>query len=174
MGNDSSKPPIINSPKGSNSISNNQNQKKSSHQIMASAQEVFQKYDKDQSKYLEIEEIKNALQELSGDFSIKPTTEEVENIVKEIDQDNDNKLNIDEFVVMYNQIVDAGKEVREQFEFFDKDGSGKVSKDELKKSLKQLNEKLSKSELKRMMKEADLDGDGEIDFEEFKKILSAM
>ena len=77
-----------------------------------------------------------------------------------------------EFQTLYENIVNSGNEIRQQFDFFDKDGSGKVSKSELKKALKELNEKISKTELKRMIKEADVDGDGEIDFDEFSKILS--
>ena len=46
----------------------------------------------------------------------------------------------------------------------DYDGSGKISKKEIKKAL---NGEVNKELLEKMVKEFDLDGDGEIDYREF-------
>jgi len=55
---------------------------------------------------------------------------------------------------------------------FDKDGSGKISKQELKEVMKNLGENLSDQEITEMIREADDNGDGEVDFEEFVKMMA--
>lgn len=80
-------------------------------------------------------------------------------------------LNFSEFCTLLEQINQTGDEVREQFAFFDRNGDGYIEKSELKKGLKMLNQKMDKAQMKRMIKDADLDGDGKISFEEFQQIL---
>lgn len=60
------------------------------------------------------------------------------------------------------------------FHFFpqDKDGSGKIDATELRNIMMSLGENLSDEEVNQMIKEADLNGDGEIDFDEFMRMLS--
>lgn len=53
---------------------------------------------------------------------------------------------------------------------FDKDGSGTISKDEIKEALGGLDEKIVDD----IIKEVDQNGDGEISFEEFEKMMSKM
>ena len=56
------------------------------------------------------------------------------------------------------------------FDFLDKDKSGALDKDELHCGLSILNVNLAGIQLKNMMKLADLDGDGKVDFSEFVKL----
>lgn len=51
------------------------------------------------------------------------------------------------------------------FYVFDKDGDGKISAEELKHVMLNLGEKLTDEELDEMIKEADIDGDGEVNYE---------
>ena len=53
---------------------------------------------------------------------------------------------------------------------FDKDGNGYITSQELKEVMKQLGENLTDGELKEMMREADSNGDGTIDYEEFVRV----
>uniref|UniRef100_A0A8C6KD53 EF-hand domain-containing protein n=1 Tax=Nothobranchius furzeri TaxID=105023 RepID=A0A8C6KD53_NOTFU len=49
---------------------------------------------------------------------------------------------------------------------FDMDGDGKINQDEMKEALKSLlGEKLKKGELEEILKELDINSDGNIDFE---------
>ena len=57
------------------------------------------------------------------------------------------------------------KENRETFLVFDKDGDGYITKDELRKVMSLLNEKLTDAELDEMITEADEDGDGRVNYE---------
>ena len=57
--------------------------------------------------------------------------------------------------------------MRRMFSLMDRDGSGMISKDELKDLLHSQGYYPSESELETMMEEIDSDNNGEIDFEEF-------
>ena len=57
--------------------------------------------------------------------------------------------------------------MRKMFSLIDRDGSGMISKDELKELLYSQGYYPSETELETMMGEIDSDNDGEIDFEEF-------
>ena len=56
---------------------------------------------------------------------------------------------------------------------FDKDGNGKISSEELKIVMQNLGERLTDEEINEMIREADNDGDGEVDYEEFVKMMSS-
>ena len=55
-------------------------------------------------------------------------------------------------------------EIEEAFRRFDKGGNGRVSLKELRRMMGQLGERLTEDELDEMMREADLNEDGQIDF----------
>ena len=57
---------------------------------------------------------------------------------------------------------------------FDKDGDGKISAEELKHVMMNLGEKLTDEELDEMIKEADIDGDGEVNDEGLSLIISTL
>ncbi|KAG7262410.1 hypothetical protein CRUP_024078, partial [Coryphaenoides rupestris] len=55
----------------------------------------------------------------------------------------------------------------------DLDGDGRINPEEMKEALKTLlGEKLKKGELEEILKELDVNADGDIDFEEFVMMLS--
>lgn len=62
---------------------------------------------------------------------------------------------------------------RKTFRVFDVDGNGLIDREELRKVMSSLNESLSEEELDAMIKEADINGDGQISFEEFKIMMGA-
>jgi calmodulin len=64
------------------------------------------------------------------------------------------------------------EELRQAFAVFDKDGNGFISSAELRQVMANLGEALSQEEVDAMIKEADNDGDGQVNFEEFKKMMS--
>ena len=70
--------------------------------------------------------------------------------------------------------TDREDEIRQAFKVFDKDGNGYITSDELGSVMANLGERLSANELKQMMMEADKNGDGKIDYEEFVKVHSPV
>jgi len=65
------------------------------------------------------------------------------------------------------------EEVKQAFRVFDKDGSGYVSSSELKLVMQRLGVDFSDDELEEMVLEADIDGDGQVCFEEFYAMMTA-
>lgn len=60
---------------------------------------------------------------------------------------------------------DSEKELKEAFRVFDKNGDGFISAPELRHVMTNLGEKLTDEEVEDMIKEADLDGDGLVNYE---------
>lgn len=71
-----------------------------------------------------------------------------------------------EFLAMMSKNVkeaDFAEETRRAFDAFDKDHNGTISADELRAVMQSLGENLTKDEIDEMIREADKDGNGEID-----------
>lgn len=63
------------------------------------------------------------------------------------------------------------EEFKEVFGLFDKDGGGTISSTELGTVMRTLGQNPSQKEIEAMIKEIDQDGNGEIDFDEFCKLM---
>jgi Ca2+-binding EF-hand superfamily protein len=60
------------------------------------------------------------------------------------------------------------------FNVFDKDGNDFITHDELKQSMLALGENLSDEEIHEMIVQADLDGDRQINYKEFIKMMRSL
>ena len=91
------------------------------------------------------------------------------------DDDNNGTLDFAEFLVMMEHKmneVDHEAEMRSVFKVYDRDGNGTISADELKYMMTQLGEPLTDAEVDEFIRVADVDNDGQIDYEEFVKCMS--
>jgi EF-hand domain pair len=72
--------------------------------------------------------------------------------------------------------TDSEEEIREAFRVFDKDGNGFISAAELRHVMTNLGEKLTDEEVDEMIREADIDGDGQVNYEgqSLLRLLSEM
>ena len=67
--------------------------------------------------------------------------------------------------------ADIEEEIREAFRVFDKEGNGFISSAELATVMLSIGEVLSVEETEEMIAEADIDGDGNVNYEEFVALI---
>lgn len=104
-----------------------------------------------------------------------PTEEELARMIQSVDDNGNNEIDFQEFLILMSSNKsnsnDPDRELKDAFAVFDTDGSGLISRSELKRLMNNLGQTLSDEELDAMMSEVDKDGNGEIDFEEFKAMM---
>ena len=97
--------------------------------------------------------------------------------MKEYDTNSDKVISFEEFLrIVADHLYDKNKfeaDVRGAFLRFDKDRSGFVTREELKKAMRELGEKLAEDEIDEMMREADINGDSKISLQEFVNIMNS-
>ena len=77
-------------------------------------------------------------------------------------------MDFPEFLVVMSKMKNtdnADKELYEAFCVFDKDGNGFISPDEMNMILTSLGTNIPDDDLEELMEEADIDGDGQINYE---------
>eukprot|EP00094_Tigriopus_californicus_P010795 TCALIF_10412-PA protein Name:"Similar to Calmodulin (Chlamydomonas reinhardtii)" AED:0.08 eAED:0.08 QI:77/0.75/0.8/1/0.5/0.4/5/168/252 len=129
---------------------------------------AFSMFDLDESGEISAGEFGTVMRALGEN----PTDEDIEELLKSVDRDLDGKLSYDEFQTLMQKRMESRDELpedelfRRAFRVFDKDGSGKLSKEEnVVTSYGQM--KLSVEDADEMLASADADGDDMVDYEEF-------
>ena len=95
-------------------------------------------------------------------------------MINEVDSDGNGTIDFPEFLTMMARKMkdtDSEEEIREAFRVFDKDGNGFISAAELRHVMTNLGEKLTDEEVDEMIREADIDGDGQVNYEGMYKII---
>eukprot|EP00930_Biecheleria_cincta_P101680 TRINITY_DN93327_c0_g1_i1.p1 TRINITY_DN93327_c0_g1~~TRINITY_DN93327_c0_g1_i1.p1 ORF type:complete len:175 (-),score=51.48 TRINITY_DN93327_c0_g1_i1:253-777(-) len=99
----------------------------------------------------------------------KATNEEIKFMISEVDEDSSNDIQFPEFLnFMAAKLQDDSLE-EEMGEAFNtlSDGRSKITADSLQNLMAMFGERASKEEALEMIKEADVDGDGVISYEDF-------
>lgn len=105
-----------------------------------------------------------------------PSESELTDMINEVDVDSDGSIDFPEFLTMMARKMkdtDSEAEIAEAFKVFDRNGDGKISAAELRHVLTSIGEKLSDADVDQMIREADVNNDGEIDIQEFTQLLAA-
>ena len=102
------------------------------------------------------------------------TSEEVKRMMEALDQNGDGFIDLKEFADFHctEPGKDDSNELRDAFDLYDLDKNGLISANELHAVLKKLGEKCSLNDCKKMISNVDVDGDGNVNFEEFKKMMT--
>ncbi|XP_049375906.1 calmodulin-2/4-like [Solanum verrucosum] len=103
-----------------------------------------------------------------------PTEAELQDMINELDADGNGTIDFPEFLnLMARKMKDTGweAELKEAFRVFDKDQNGFISAAELRHILTNFREVFTDEEVDEMIRDADVDGDGQISYEEFVKLL---
>ena len=98
-------------------------------------------------------------------------------MIKGFDADSDGFIDFEEFLTMIKHFMkdtrDSEAVNRALFRGFDHNGDGCISVTELKDMLLEVfEEKTTADEIDMMIKAADTDGDGKVDFKEFLEVMS--
>lgn len=70
-----------------------------------------------------------------------------------------------ELMFSLRQQHSAKDEMREAFRIFDQDGDGFIDAEDIGRTMEELGEKLTADDVQQMVREADADGNGKINFE---------
>ncbi|KAJ4463006.1 putative Cell division control protein 31 [Paratrimastix pyriformis] len=132
--------------------------------------EAFDLFDTDGSGTIDAKELKVAMRALG----FEPKKDEVKKMIADIDKDGTGTIDFNAFLEMMTTKMaekDPREEILKAFRLFDDDDTGKISFKNLKRVAKELGENMTDEELQEMIDEADRDGDGEINEEEFLRIM---
>eukprot|EP00090_Calanus_glacialis_P008901 TRINITY_DN17216_c0_g1_i1.p1 TRINITY_DN17216_c0_g1~~TRINITY_DN17216_c0_g1_i1.p1 ORF type:complete len:176 (+),score=57.81 TRINITY_DN17216_c0_g1_i1:25-528(+) len=133
-------------------------------------QEIFSFFDRDGGGSISSVELGQVMRT----FGWNPTELELQEMINEIDQDGNGAISFNEFVWLMTREIhdnDIEEEIREAFRVFDRESYGFITVNDLTHVMQTLGEKLSAEETQELISEADLDGDGNVNYEEFVTML---
>ncbi|CAH0044218.1 unnamed protein product [Clonostachys solani] len=149
--------------------------------------EAFSLFDKDGDGEITTKELGTVMRSLGQN----PSESELQDMINEVDADNNGTIDFPEFLTMMARKMkdtDSEEEIREAFkvcgydrddavlkadmrQVFDRDNNGFISAAELRHVMTSIGEKLTDDEVDEMIREADQDGDGRIDYNEFVQLM---
>ncbi|KAG8367433.1 hypothetical protein BUALT_Bualt16G0071500 [Buddleja alternifolia] len=161
---------------------NNNSNMKSDHQLRG----VFGTFDKNNDGYITKQELKESLKNIG--FSAGEA--DVEDMVAKVDSNGDGLIDFDEFCQLFRFIISSSSkdeereqeeeeerdgDLREAFDVFDGNKDGVITVEELGLVLSSLgfNEGKMLENCKEMIRNVDVDGDGMVNFDEFKRMMKS-
>lgn len=130
---------------------------------------MFQKIDKDQTGYITVIELREALKEAG----LKYDENDLNQIVQEVDYHGSNRINYSEFLAATVSIqkILTNERLVAMFKQFDTDNSGYITPEDIVEAMQKLGQKITGEEIREIMKTHAVQKEGHISFEEFKKIF---
>nr|TKS03474.1 hypothetical protein D5086_0000154710 [Populus alba] len=122
---------------------------------IAEFREAFSLIDKDADGFITMEELATIVQSLDR----RPTKEEIQDMICDVDLDGNETLDFEEFlnIMGRKQKENVTEELKEAFK--------------LRQVMMNLGERLTEEEAEQMIREADVDGDGLVSYEEFARMM---
>ncbi|KAJ9559118.1 hypothetical protein OSB04_013732 [Centaurea solstitialis] len=140
---------------------------KLSEEEISGLKRMFKMIDKDNSGCITFEELKEGLSSLGANLDEL----EIRDLMQAADIDNNGSIDYEEFVAATLHFNKVYKEdsLYAAFSYFDKDGSGYITVNEIKQSCKELG--MDDAQMEEIIKEADQNNDGRIDYNEFVAMM---
>jgi len=132
--------------------------------------EAFDLFDTNGSETIDQKELKVAMRALG----FEPKRDEIKKLIADVGKTGAGTIDFNDFLQMMTTKMgerDSKEEIMKAFRLFDDDETGKISKKNLKRVAKEIGEVMTDDELQEMIDEADRDGDGEINPDEFLRIM---
>lgn len=140
----------------------------SSHEKTSELEKVFNRFDANGDGKISATELGDIMRALGS----SPTDDEIGRMMAEIDADGDGFIDLKEFAAFHGGGAGDGKELRDAFDMYDQDKDGLISVSELHRVLKSLGDGCTIEDCSRMIRSVDSDGDGSVNFAEFKEMMS--
>jgi len=134
--------------------------------------EAFTFFDVDGDGAINKEDLRTVMRKLG----FKPTNEELDQMIKDGAASNSDKLDFTEFLSMFAARMkgtDPEDEIKEAFRAFDLLGDGFIPSTDLKAHLTTLGDKLTPKEAEELVREADPESKGRIDYNYFVGQMTA-
>ncbi|MFS7924412.1 putative EF-hand domain pair protein CML [Helianthus anomalus] len=137
-------------------------------------QRIFQMFDKNNDGTITKHELNESLENMK----IFISDEDLVRMIDKVDINNDGCVDLDEFGVLYKEIMDNQEneeDMMEAFNVFDQNRDGFIAVEELRSVLESLGLKQGKvvDDCRRMIMKVDVDGDGRVSFNEFKEMMKS-
>lgn len=135
---------------------------------------VFHMFDRNGNGKITKKELSDSLQNL-GIYIPKM---ELVQMIEKIDINRDGFVDMEEFGTLYQSIMhdrDEEEDIKEAFNVFDQNRDGFITVEELRSVLSSLGLKQGKTpeDCKRMIMKVDVDGDGMVDYKEFRQMMKS-
>jgi calmodulin len=131
--------------------------------------EAFAIFDKDGDGVITIKDFGDVLHSLGQNL----TESELQNVAKIMDVNGKGFIDFSEFVQFMTASFTDDK-LRMLFNAFDQDGNGFISKGELKELFSKMVGTITDETVDEMIDGADIDGDGELNYEEFLAMIRTL
>ncbi|XP_016969658.1 calmodulin [Drosophila rhopaloa] len=115
------------------------------------------------------------LRDLMRTVAYNPSDAELQDIYADIDTDGSGELYLSDFLYIMSlryENMTTEDEVIAAFRFFDKNGTGVISESEFRHIMKNLGEQMSDDEVEEIIRDADSDNEGNIDYVRFVNMMS--
>ncbi|KAK3008508.1 hypothetical protein RJ639_013216 [Escallonia herrerae] len=130
--------------------------------------QMFNNMDTDRSGTITYDELKTGLSKLGSKLS----ESEIQQLMEAADVDKSGTIDYVEFITatMHRHRLDKEENLYKAFQYFDKDGSGFITRDELKQAMTEYGMG-DEATIDEVISDVDTDKDGRIDYEEFVAMM---
>lgn len=132
---------------------------------------AFEVFDKDNDGMITTKELGSVIRNLGQN----PTERQLNEMIREVDADGSGTIDFKEFIGLIIRKMkepELDEEMKEAFAVFDKDGNKVITSHEMRAVFSNIKD-IPEEDVEEMIKEADIDGDGQIDYEEFIRMMNS-